>query len=80
MSICKCVSYKIITLISVGVYKYHQLYFLFNFHFTDCINIIKICTRHVLNVVIRTYVDHVKNICRLELANPLTKQTLLVIG
>ena len=41
---------KIISLIFIGVYKYHQLYFLFNFHCTDCINIIKICTRHVLNV------------------------------
>ena len=29
---------------------------------------------------VRTYVDHVKNICHLELANPLTKHTLLVIG
>ena len=28
---------------------------------------------------IRTYVDHVKNICHLELANPLTKHILLVI-
>ena len=39
MSICKCVSYNIITLIYVGVYKYLWLYFLFIFHFTDCINI-----------------------------------------
>ena len=29
---------------------------------------------------VRTYVDHVKNICHLELANPLTKRTLLVIA
>ena len=29
---------------------------------------------------VRTYVDHVKNICHLELANLLTKHTLLVIG
>ena len=28
---------------------------------------------------IRTYVNHVKSICHLELANPLTKRTLLVI-
>ena len=27
----------------------------------------------------RTYVNHVRNICHLELANPLTKCTLLVI-
>ena len=30
--------------------------------------------------IVRTYVDHVKNICHLELANPLTKRILLVIG
>ena len=30
-------------------------------------------------VCVRTYVDHVKNICHLELANPLRKSTLLVI-
>ena len=31
------------------------------------------------NKSVRTYVNHVKNICHLELANPLTKRTLLVI-
>ena len=30
--------------------------------------------------IVRTYVNHVKNKCHLELANPLTKCTLLVIG
>ena len=30
--------------------------------------------------IVRTYVDHVKNICHLELVNSLTKHTLLVIG
>ena len=30
--------------------------------------------------IVRTYVNHVRNICHLELANPLTKRTLLVIG
>ena len=30
--------------------------------------------------IVRTYVDNVKNICHLELANLLTKHTLLVIG
>ena len=29
---------------------------------------------------VRTYVNHVKNICHSELAYPLTKRTLLVIG
>ena len=29
--------------------------------------------------IIRIYVNHVRNICHLELANPLTKHTLLVI-
>ena len=29
---------------------------------------------------VRTYVDHVKNICHLELANPLSKHSLLVFG
>ena len=29
--------------------------------------------------IVRTYVDHVKNIRQLELANPLTKRILLVI-
>ena len=29
---------------------------------------------------VRTYVNHVKNICHLKLAYPLTKRTLLVIG
>ena len=29
--------------------------------------------------IVRTYVDHVKNIRHLELANPLTKRILLVI-
>ena len=29
--------------------------------------------------IVRTYVNYVKNICHLELANPLTKRTLLVI-
>ena len=30
--------------------------------------------------IVRTYVNHVRNICHLELANPMTKRTLLVIG
>ena len=30
--------------------------------------------------IIRTYVDHIKNICHLKLVNLLTKHTLLVIG
>jgi len=30
-------------------------------------------------LAMRTYVNHVKNICHLELAYPLTKRTLLVI-
>ena len=29
--------------------------------------------------IVRIYLNHVKNICHLELANPLTKRTLLVI-
>ena len=29
--------------------------------------------------LVRTYVNHVRNICHLELANPLTKRTLLLI-
>ena len=29
---------------------------------------------------VRTYINHVRNICHLELANPMTKCTLLVIG
>ena len=29
---------------------------------------------------VRTYVNHVRNINHLELANPLTKHTLLVVG
>ena len=31
-------------------------------------------------VDVRTYVEHVMNICHIELANPLIKCTLLVIG
>ena len=31
-------------------------------------------------VIVRTYVNYVKNICHLELAYPLIKRTLLVIG
>ena len=31
-------------------------------------------------VCVRTFVNHVGNICHLELTNPLTKRTLLVIG
>ena len=27
--------------------------------------------------IVRTYVDHAKNICHLELVNPLTKHTLV---
>ena len=30
--------------------------------------------------IVRTYVNHVRNICHLELANLLTKHTLIVIG
>ena len=30
--------------------------------------------------IVRTYMEHVMNICHIELANPLTKHTLLVIG
>ena len=29
--------------------------------------------------IVRTYMNHVRNICHLELANPMTKCTLLVI-
>ena len=35
---------------------------------------------HMVVLVVRTYVNHVRNICQIELANPLTKCTLLVIG
>ena len=34
----------------------------------------------LISIFVRTYVDYVKNICHLELANHLTKCTLLVIG
>ena len=37
------------------------------------------CHRLPKGEIVRTYVNHVRNICHLELANPLTKQTLLVI-
>ena len=37
-------------------------------------------TEVLVNHHVRTYVNHVNNICHLELANPLTKHTLLVIG
>ena len=30
--------------------------------------------------IVRTYVNYVRNICNLELANPMTKRTLLVHG
>ena len=30
--------------------------------------------------IVKTYVNHVRNICHLELVNPLTKRILLVIG
>ena len=30
--------------------------------------------------IVKTYVNHVRNICHLELANPMTKRILLVIG
>ena len=38
--------------------------------------------RHILpkGEIVRTYVNHVRNICYLDLANFLTKRTLLVIG
>ena len=42
--------------------------------------LLKLVVSHVLGVVhVRTYVNHVKNICHIELANPLTKRILLVI-
>ena len=41
-----------------------------------CCDFVTDCQREI----IRTYVDHVKNICHLELANLLTKCTLFVIG
>ena len=34
----------------------------------------------LISIFVRTYLDYVKNICHLELANHLTKCTLLVIG
>ena len=37
------------------------------------------CHRLPKGEIIRTYVNDVKNICHLELANPLIKHTLLVI-
>ena len=33
-----------------------------------------------LKETVRTYVNHVKNVCHLELVYSLTKHTLLVIG
>ena len=39
----------------------------------DCYDICESCLEHM------TYVNHVRNICHLELANHLTKCTLLVI-
>ena len=38
------------------------------------------CYRLPKREIVRTYVDYVKNICHLELANLLTKCTLFVIG
>ena len=40
----------------------------------------KVHCEALLKVFVRTYVEHVMNICHIELANPLTKRTLLVIG
>ena len=38
------------------------------------------CHRLPKEEIVRTYVNHVKNICHSELAYPLIKCTLLVIG
>ena len=34
----------------------------------------------LVDLFVRIYMEHIMNTCHLELANPLTKHTLLVIG
>ena len=39
-----------------------------------------VLSRFAKGGIVRTYVEYVKNICHLVLANPSTKRTLFVIG
>ena len=41
---------------------------------------LRISSHYTYPILVRTYVNHVRNICHLEFTNPLTKRTLLVIG
>ena len=43
-------------------------------------NQIKMAPKDMEKTSVKTYVELIKNICHIELANPLTKCTLLVIG
>ena len=60
-------------------YKHFQLLLALSNRFLDTM-----CTFHVSGIsevmFVRIYVEHVKNICHIKLAYPLTKRTLLVIG
>ena len=42
--------------------------------------VVKIKKKSLKKFSVRTYVELVKNICHIELANPFTKYILLVIG
>ena len=52
------------------IYDFSHISFVYCGSITDCQR----------GMIVRTYAEHVKNICHIELANPLTKHTLLVIG
>ena len=64
-----------ILLYSTSEYELSDLWFLSYF-----IYLLWFCHGLPKGEIVRTYVDHVKNICNLELVSPLTKRTLLVIG
>ena len=57
----------------------HICFFFWYFYHLSYDDVGKYFCVHMFKCV-RTYVNHVKNICHLELTNPLTKHTLLVIG
>ena len=67
-----CIGY--ILLYSTSEYELSDLWLL-----SYLIYLLWFCHRLSNGEIVRTYVEHVKNICHLELANPLTKRTLLVI-
>ena len=72
---------KVSSMSSISICSLKTAYFLtlVSFSYAFLLVITQLQVVYTIVIIVRIYVNLVKNICHLELANPLTKRTLLVI-